>query len=215
MIVGIIALAPALVVQPRWPSCVSCRAALNMCDATPATSGRTGLNGKPLPSLIDEIAEFPMAALKPSIWTEMEEAFAQAAGTLGEVSTQGLKEWRSTAVNGEIDVAAFGELLRDLESKDIIELSTGAAKGDPEVSFPEASDSEEDAFRLLHDVVAEEGSAPLSGLKDRLRNRQADFSEKRFGFGGFLQFCKAARTREIIEMEWDDEADDYMLTLPS
>lgn len=110
---------------------------------------------------------------------------------------------------------AFGELLRDLESKDVIELSTGAAKGDPEVSFPEASDSEEDAFRLLHDVVAEEGSAPLSGLKDRLRNRQADFSEKRFGFGGFLQFCKAARTREIIEMEWDDEADDYMLTLPS
>ena len=64
-------------------------------------------------------------------------------------------------------------------------------------------------------AVAEEGSAPLSGLKDRLRNRQADFSEKRFGFGGFLQFCKAARTREIIEMEWDDEADDYMLTLPS
>ena len=53
---------------------------------------------------------------------------------------------------------------------------------------------------------------PLSGLKDQLRRLQPDFSEKNFGFGGFLQFCKAARTRGLIDMAWDDAADDYLLT---
>jgi uncharacterized protein (TIGR00288 family) len=110
---------------------------------------------------------------------------------------------------------AFGELLRHLADRKIIELSTGSAKGDPEVGFPEDSTSEEDAFALLRDVVrdleAESGSPPLSGLKDQLRKRQPEFSEKSFGFGGFLQFCKAAQTRGLIEMEWDDAADDYVL----
>jgi uncharacterized protein (TIGR00288 family) len=110
---------------------------------------------------------------------------------------------------------AFGELLRHLEGKRIIELSFGSAKGDPEVSFAEDSTSEEGAFELLRDVVgdlqSQDGPPPLSGLKDQLRKRQPDFSEKEFGFGGFLQFCKAARTRGIIKMEWDDEVDDYVL----
>jgi hypothetical protein len=110
---------------------------------------------------------------------------------------------------------AFGELLRDLESKGVVELTAGAAKGDPEVSFPETSATEEDAFRLLGEVVAAEAPTPLSGLKDRLRARDPEFSEKRFGFGGFLQFCKAARTRGIVTMEWDDDADDYVLDVPA
>lgn len=110
---------------------------------------------------------------------------------------------------------AFGELLRHLESKRVIELTQGPAKGDPEVSFPEQSTSEEDAFELLRTVVAElerqSGPPPLSGLKNQLRKKQPDFSEKEFGFGGFLQFCKAARTRGVVTMEWDDDADDYVL----
>jgi uncharacterized protein (TIGR00288 family) len=110
---------------------------------------------------------------------------------------------------------AFGELMRHLESRKVIELSGGAAKGDPEVGFPEDAGGEDDAFALLADVVATlqraDGPPPLSGLKNELRKRQADFSEKAFGFGGFLQFCKAARTRGIVTMEWDDEADDYVL----
>jgi hypothetical protein len=44
-----------------------------------------------------------------------------------------------------------------------------------------------------------------------LRKSQPDFSEKRFGYGGFLQFCKAARARGHIEMEWDPAADDYIV----
>jgi uncharacterized protein (TIGR00288 family) len=110
---------------------------------------------------------------------------------------------------------AFGELLRHLEQRRVIELAGGQAKGDPEVGFPETSSGEEEAFQLLHDVVAEletaDGPPPLSGLKDQLRKRQPGFSEKAFGFGGFLQFCKAARTRGIIRMDWDDDADDYLL----
>lgn len=112
----------------------------------------------------------------------------------------------------------FGELLRHLEDRKVVELSAGSAKGDPEVSFPEESSEEERAFALLGDAVAEaertDGPPPLSGLKDRLRKRDPSFSEKQFGFGGFLQFCKAARTRGIVTMEWDDEADDYVLGTP-
>ncbi|MPZ74455.1 MAG: NYN domain-containing protein [Nitriliruptorales bacterium] len=111
---------------------------------------------------------------------------------------------------------AFGELLRHLADRNVIELSTGSAKGDPEVGFPEQGSNEEDAFELLQGVVADlearGGPPPLSGLKDQLRKRQPEFSEKSFGFGGFLQFCKAARTRGLVDMRWDEAADDYVLT---
>lgn len=112
---------------------------------------------------------------------------------------------------------AFGEMLRHLEQRGVVELAEGSSRGDPEVGFAESS-NEEDAFALLQTVVADAvkagGPPPLSGLKDRLRKREENFSEKEFGFGGFLQFCKAARTRGIISMEWDDEADDYVLNVP-
>jgi uncharacterized protein (TIGR00288 family) len=108
----------------------------------------------------------------------------------------------------------FVELLRNLEGKGLIELSPGPAKGDPEVGFPTETDDEKGAFILLRTVVArlaESGPPHLSGLKTQLRKVQPDFSEKRFGYGGFLQFCKAARARGVIEMEWDDKADDYLV----
>jgi hypothetical protein len=54
----------------------------------------------------------------------------------------------------------------------------------------------------------------LSGLKDEMRKRQPDFSEKRFGYAGFLQFVKAADARGYIDYEWSDEADGYLLTAP-
>lgn len=111
---------------------------------------------------------------------------------------------------------AFGELLRHLEAKRVIELSAGSAKGDPEVGFPEQSRNEEDAFALLRSTVSElerasGGPPPLSGLKNELRKRRPEFSEKEFGFGTFLQFCKAARARGIVSMRWSEEANDYVL----
>jgi len=108
----------------------------------------------------------------------------------------------------------FVELLRNLEGKGLIELSPGPAKGDPEVAFPTQTDDENAAFELLRTVVARlaaSGVTHLSGLKTQLRKVEPGFSEKRFGYGGFLQFCKAARARGIIAMEWDDQADDYVV----
>ena len=111
---------------------------------------------------------------------------------------------------------AFGELMRHLADRKVIELSVGSAKGDPEVGFPEEGSNEEDAFELLRSVVEDltkgGGPPPLSGLKDHLRKRQPDFSEKNFGFGSFLQFCKAARARGVVSMEWDEAADDYVVS---
>ncbi len=110
---------------------------------------------------------------------------------------------------------AFGELLRHLEERKVIELTEGTAKGDPEVGFPSEGRGEDAAFALLRQVVAdlEKGNGPplMSGLKNQLRKRQSDFSEKRYGFGGFLQFCKAAQARGLIEFEGDDDAGDDVL----
>jgi hypothetical protein len=110
----------------------------------------------------------------------------------------------------------FGELLRHLAGTGVVDLAEGSAKGDPEVSFPEHADDEVAAFSLLRDTVerlttAKSGPPHLSGLKTQMRKTQPEFSEKRFGYGGFLQFAKAAAARGLIEMEFDEAADDYLL----
>jgi len=109
----------------------------------------------------------------------------------------------------------FSELLRHLEERGLVALTPGPGQGDPEVSFPAEVGDEQAAFALLRKVVdqltAKSGPPHLSGLKTQLRKVEPDFSEKQFGYGGFLQFCKAARARDLIEMDWDDGADDYIV----
>lgn len=111
---------------------------------------------------------------------------------------------------------SWSELLRHLETMGVIELNEGGAQGDPVVDFPSEGGGEAKAFELLHDVVSEleqrNGSPPLSGLKDHLRKRNPGFSEKNYGYSGFLQFAKAADAKGVIELEWDDEGEDYYLT---
>jgi uncharacterized protein (TIGR00288 family) len=140
----------------------------------------------------------------------------------GPVYASGLKRTilRKDPTFNEADLGfrAFGELLRHLASRGILSLTEGAAKGDPEVSFPSGASEEEAAFALLHDVVGRSGQQPgqvllLSGLKDRLRKEKPDFDERRFGFGSFLQFCQAARTRGIIDLEFDENSSDYGVRL--
>jgi uncharacterized protein (TIGR00288 family) len=113
---------------------------------------------------------------------------------------------------------AFGELLRSLEASGAVALRPGGAAGDPEVTLPDRVGGEDEAVALLADVVAQlqkrSGPPHLSGLKDRMRKREPDFTEKRFGYATFLQFAKAAQARGIITMDWDDTAEDYLVRIP-
>ena len=111
---------------------------------------------------------------------------------------------------------AWGEMMRHLENKGVVELSEGSAEGDPIVDFPSGGGGETRAFELLQDVVGDleqrNGAPPLSGLKDQIRKRDPGFSEKNYGYGGFLQFVKAADARGVVDLEWDPESEEYYLT---
>ncbi|MDQ4144656.1 MAG: NYN domain-containing protein [Actinomycetota bacterium] len=125
----------------------------------------------------------------------------------------------STFSEGDYGFRAWGELMRHLADQGVITLQSGSAQGDPVVDFPSNGGGQQKAFDLLKEVVAEledkeEGGPPLSGLKDVLRRRQAGFSEKNYGYGGFLQFVKAAAAKGIIDLEWDEESEEYYLYAP-
>lgn len=125
----------------------------------------------------------------------------------------------STFDEAEHGFRSFGELLAHLADRKVVELREGQAKGDPEVDFPRTTPAEGQAFELLRSVVeglAKRSGPPyLSGMKNELRKRKPRFSEKRFGYGGFMQFCRAAQARGLIEMEWDSSAEDYRLHVPA
>jgi len=111
---------------------------------------------------------------------------------------------------------AWGELMRHLASLGVIELRSGSADGDPVVDFPADGGGEAKAFDLLREVVESlekrNGPPPLSSLKNELRKRQRGFSEKNYGYGGFLQFVKAATAKGVVDMEWSDKDEDYFLS---
>ena len=122
-----------------------------------------------------------------------------------------------TFSEGDYGFRSWSELMRHLEKEGLVELKAGSAEGDPSVDFPAKGGGEEQAFQLLQEVVKDlgrNGAPPLSGLKNELRKRRPGFSEKQFGYGGFLQFVKAARARGAVEMEWDDKDEEYYLTTP-
>ena len=112
---------------------------------------------------------------------------------------------------------AFRELLAQAERNGIIALTEGQAPGDPAVDFPDTGQADK-AFDLLRqtllDLQGEDGEVPLSGLKDQLRKRDPNWSEKDLGYAGFLQFVKAAAAKGIVNMEWDDAEGDYFLYVP-
>src|SRR5829696_4916508 len=112
---------------------------------------------------------------------------------------------------------AFRELLAQAERNGIIALTGGQAPGDPAVDFPDAGQADK-SFDLLRetllDLQGDDEEVPLSGLKDQLRKRDANWSEKDLGYAGFLQFVKAAAAKGVVTMEWDDEEGDYFLYVP-
>jgi uncharacterized protein (TIGR00288 family) len=138
----------------------------------------------------------------------------------GEVTASTLKRTllRKDPTFSESDYGfrAFGELLRHLADRNVIELADGRAKGDPEVALPEHGDQDA-AFALLRSVVQDaaggDGGVALSGLKNQVRRIRPDFSEKKLGYRTFLQFCKAAATSGAVHLRWNPDADDYLLTV--
>ncbi len=150
---------------------------------------------------------------------------AQTVGGLerssgGPVSASTLKRTllRKDPTFSEADYGfrAFGELLRHLEERKVVELSEGPSKGDPEVTLPEHVEGEAEAFALLERVIEDlqqrNGPVVLSGLKTQVRKVRPDFSEKKYGYRGFLQFCRAAERSGLVTLDWSDDADDYVLT---
>ena len=123
-----------------------------------------------------------------------------------------------TFSEGDYGFRAFGELLRHFADTNVLQLTPGGAQGDPVVSFAE-SGRDAAAFDLLADVVADVeakgGTAMLSGLKNQLRKRQPNFNERRLGYSGFLQFVRAAHARDLVNLQWSEEAGDYELSIPS
>jgi uncharacterized protein (TIGR00288 family) len=108
----------------------------------------------------------------------------------------------------------FGEMLRSLADRGVLELTEGPARGDPEVNFVRRGGQEAKAFDLLRQVVGDSGKGspvPLSGLKDRMRKADPGFSEKDYGYRGFLQFARAGAARGLVSMVWDDDAEDYLV----
>jgi uncharacterized LabA/DUF88 family protein len=121
-----------------------------------------------------------------------------------------------TFTEADYGFRAFGELLRYLTERKTVVLDDEGAIGDPVVTFPAKGRGEQEAFGMLADVVSnlqESGErVSLSGLKNEIRKHDAGFSERRYGYSGFLQFVKAAQARGFIEFAWDEAADDYVLS---
>jgi NYN domain/OST-HTH/LOTUS domain len=122
-----------------------------------------------------------------------------------------------TFAEADYGFRAFRELLRQAERNGVIALTEGQAPGDPAVDFPDAGQADK-AFDVLRqtllDLQGEDGEVPLSGLKDQIRKRDPNWSEKDLGYSGFLQFVKAAAANGAVHMEWDDAEGDYFLYVP-
>jgi uncharacterized LabA/DUF88 family protein len=196
-------------------------------DAKPATRRRR--KAEPAPAPVDIAPETEAEAdvreqeeeVPASSDAPLEVRVAQTladlqSSTSGAVTASALKRTllRKDPTFSESDYGfrTFGEFLRFLADRGFVELATGPSAGDPEVSLPEQGDTDA-AFVLLRTVVQEtKGSAALSGLKNAVRKKRPDFSEKALGFRGFLQFAKAAEAAGAVSLAWDDDADDYLVT---
>ena len=115
----------------------------------------------------------------------------------------------STFSEADYGFRAFGELLRHLEAQGVIELVRGPGPGRSGGPVPVDRHQRAGGLRApgrggRRSWRRKNGPVVLSGLKNQLRKQDPDFSEKKFGYGGFLQFCKAAATKGVIELTWDD-----------
>jgi len=207
-------------------------------EAAPAASGTTSgtRRRKKAPAAEPAVEPVPEAAVDVEPEADVEHDDAAPAGedatmevkvaqtladlqasTSGSVTASMLKRTlvRKDPTFSESDYGfrTFGEFLRFLADRGFVVLSPGPSTGDPEVELPEQQDTE-GAFDLLRVAVqGAGGTAPLSGLKNEVRKRRPDFSEKALGYRGFLQFAKAAAASGAVGLAWDDDAEDYLVTV--
>lgn len=123
----------------------------------------------------------------------------------------------STFAESDYGFRSFSELLRNLDERGKVQLDSSSRKGDPVVSFPEAGRGEGTAFELLVSTMkAMKSGKPvaLSGLKDEMRKADATFSEKQYGYGGFLQFVKAANAQGVVDIDFHEDSGAYSVKLP-
>jgi uncharacterized protein (TIGR00288 family) len=121
----------------------------------------------------------------------------------------------STFAESDYGFRTFGELIRNLAQRGVVDVDTSVRGGDPTVGFPEQGRGEEKAFQLLASTVKDIGkgkSVPLSGLKDEMRKADETFSEGRHGYSGFLQFVKAAKAQGVVTLDFDSESGAYSVT---
>jgi uncharacterized LabA/DUF88 family protein len=189
--------------------------ALAGAGTTSGAAAPTGAAAEPADEVEDDAPageDVPMEVRVAQTLADLE------ASTSGAVTASVLKRTllRKDPTFSEADYGfrTFGEFLRFLADRGFVQLAPGPATGDPEVSLPAQGDTDQ-TFALLRSVVQEEGgSAALSGLKNAIRKKRPDFSEKALGYRGFLQFCKAAQAAGAVDLAWDDDADDYLVTAP-
>ena len=198
--------------------------------ATGRSSTGTGAAGGPAPVVATPAAEEAPVAPSADDDESGGTAAAQPLEVLVAQTLAGLQTSSSGAITASVlkrtllrkdptfsesdhGFRSFSEVLRHLAERGLVELATGPAAGDPEVSLPEQGETE-DAFALLRAVVADaDGPAPLSGLKNQLRKQRPDFSEKTLGYRSFLQFIKGAEAAGVVGLRWDEDAEDYLLTV--
>ncbi len=188
-----------------------------------AATGRGPAEGSPAPEASQEPAESKssqkqdLRKLERVITRTLAGIQSSAAGSVQASNLKrALLRKDPTFNEGDFGFRGFRELLRHLADNKVITLTDGSAPGDPEVDFPSTPRDEDVAFDLLRSTVKElmvelGGDPPLSGLKDQLRKREPEFSEKDLGYSGFLQFCKAAVTKDVVEMDWEEEDAEYYL----
>src|SRR5699024_705588 len=154
--------------------------------------GRSGRGAAPAPAPALEQGDesddvgHDRSAQVPSLEVRVAQTLAGLAAAADSVTASVLKRalLRKDPTFSESDhgFRSFGEVLRHLAERNVVELSEGPAAGDPQVTLPERGERE-DTFALLVEIVREAGgTVPLSGLKDRVRKHRPEFSEKSLGY---------------------------------
>ncbi|MFP3914204.1 MAG: NYN domain-containing protein [Actinomycetota bacterium] len=179
-------------------------------------SAREATADAPVDEKVDEVQE-EEDTLEPLITRTLAGLQRSSGDTvLASSLKRALLRKDSTFSEADYGYRGFGELLSDLAAQGVVELSEGPAKGDPVVQIASGGAEEAEAFDLLVSVVSDlegrSGTPFLSGLKNEIRKRQPGFTEKRFGYSGFIQFCRAAERRGLIGLDFDTKAGDYRVS---